>query len=105
MNTHADKIDANKSQSVSNGESQLKRGGESTFQFLDNRPEAIAQMKLQEMGNNSPQVSKLRALQEMANNSPQTKKMLNFSQWLTTIQCNSIRPFRRKKITLVYLII
>jgi len=54
MNTHADKIDANKSQSVSNGESQLKRGGESTFQFLDNRPEAIAQMKLQEMGNNSP---------------------------------------------------
>jgi hypothetical protein len=74
MNTHADKIDANKSQSVSNGESQLKRGGESTFQFLDNRPEAIAQMKLQEMGNNSPQVSKLRALQEMANNSPQTKK-------------------------------
>jgi len=75
MNTHADKIDANKSQSVSNGESQLKRGGESTFQFLDNRPEAIAQMKLQEMGNNSPQVSKLRALQEMANNSPQTKKI------------------------------
>ena len=42
MNAHADKTRENKSQSVSNGESQMQRGGESTFQFVDNRPEAIA---------------------------------------------------------------
>ena len=75
MNTYTDKTEKKKNQSVSNGESQLKRGGESTYQFVDNRPEAVAQRKLQEMGNNSPQVSQLRAFQEMANNSPQVKRM------------------------------
>ncbi len=39
----------------------------SVSQFVDNRPEAIAQRKLQEVANNSPQVSQLRALQAMAN--------------------------------------
>ena len=53
MNTHADKTQENKSQSVSNVESQMQSGGESTFKFVDNRPEAIAQRKLQEMANNS----------------------------------------------------
>lgn len=52
MNTHADKLLENKSQSVANVVSQKQNGGESTFQFLDNRPEAIAQRKLQEMANN-----------------------------------------------------
>jgi hypothetical protein len=75
MNTYADKTEKKKNQSFSNGDSQLKRGGESTYQFVDNRPEAVAQRKLQEMGNNSPQVSQLRAVQEMANNSPQVKRM------------------------------
>jgi hypothetical protein len=71
MNTHADKTQENKSQSVSNDESQMQRGGESTFQFIDNRPEAVAQRKLQEMANNSTQVKQLRAIQDMANNSVQ----------------------------------
>jgi hypothetical protein len=52
---------------VANAVSQ-KSSGESTFQFVDNRPEAIAQRKLQEMANNSPRMAQLKAFQEMANN-------------------------------------
>jgi hypothetical protein len=75
MNTHADKTQENKSQSVSNETSQKQGGGESTFQFVDNRPEAVEQLKLQEMANSSPQVSQLKAFQVMVNNSPQAKQV------------------------------
>lgn len=74
MNTYADKKLENKSQSVTNGKSQMQKGSESTFQFVDNRPQAVAQRKLQGMANHSPQVSQLRAFQEMDNNSPQAKE-------------------------------
>ncbi|MBK6265094.1 DUF4157 domain-containing protein [Marivirga sp. S37H4] len=66
MNTHADKIQENKSQPVSASVSQMQGSSESTFQFVDNRPEAIAQRKLQEVADNSPQTMQLRALQAMA---------------------------------------
>jgi hypothetical protein len=55
MNTHADKSQENKSQSVANGTPQKQGSSESTFQFVDNRPEAVTQRKLQEIANNSPQ--------------------------------------------------
>ena len=58
MNTHADKTQDNKSQSVANEVTQKQTSGESTFQFMDNRPEAIVQRKQQEMANNSPQTKK-----------------------------------------------
>lgn len=67
MNTHADKTQENKSQSVANASPQ-KSGSESTFQFVDNRPEAIARRKLQEMANNSPQAKQAAQLQAIANN-------------------------------------
>jgi hypothetical protein len=79
MNTHADKTQENKSQSVSNETSQKKADVESTFQFVDKRPEAVAQLKLQEMANNSPQAKQLVQLQAMANqyqNSKVTQLML-----------------------------
>lgn len=66
MNTHAKKTQENKSQSVANAVSEMQRGGESTFQFIDNRPEASA--SLQEMVNKSPQVKKAAQLQAIANN-------------------------------------
>ncbi len=72
MNAHADKTRENKSQSVSNGESQMQRGGESTFQFVDNRPEAIAQIKLQEIANNSPQAMQLKAFMDRVDQSNMT---------------------------------
>ena len=68
MNTHADKTQENKSHSVANETSQMQSGSKSTFQFVDNRPEAIAQRKLQEMAINSPQAKQVAQLQAMANN-------------------------------------
>lgn len=57
-----------KSQSVTNTVFQKQSFGVSTFQFMDNRPEAIAQRKLQEKMNNCPQVKQL-----MSNNIAQLK--------------------------------
>jgi len=69
MNTQADKTQENKSQSVANTSYQKQSSGKSTFQFVDNRPEAILQRKLQETTNNSPQVKQMRVIQRMMNNS------------------------------------
>ena len=66
MNTHVDKIQENKSQSVSVAGSQIRSGGESAFQFVDNRSEAVAQRKLQEIANNSPQAKQAAQFQAMA---------------------------------------
>jgi hypothetical protein len=67
MNTHADKTQENKSQSVANSISQKRHFSKSTFQFEDNRPETIAQRKLQEMANNSPQTKQAAQLQATKN--------------------------------------
>ncbi len=58
MNTHAGKTQENKSQSIAIEVSQKRSSSESTFQLKDNRSEAIAQRKLQEMANNSLQAKK-----------------------------------------------
>ena len=52
MNTHVEKSKKNKNQSVANEMSQKHSSDESTFKYFDNRPEAIAQRKLQEVANN-----------------------------------------------------
>ncbi|GAA3610244.1 DUF4157 domain-containing protein [Flavivirga amylovorans] len=76
MNTHADKVQENKTQSVSNDHSQKENNSESTLQFIDNRSDFIAQRKLQDLANNSGQAMQLKAFQEMANNSPQHKQIM-----------------------------
>lgn len=68
MNTHADKTLENKSQAVVNGLPKQQSSGNSTFQFADNRPEAIAQRKLQEMASNSLQVKQFKVYQAMVDN-------------------------------------
>jgi len=68
MNTHADKTRKNISQSLVNNLPQKQSGRESTFQFVDNRPVAIAQRKLQDMANNSPQAKKTAQLQAKIDN-------------------------------------
>ncbi len=60
--------------SVANGVSLKPKSGGSTFQFVDNRPRAIAQKEMQEMANESPRVRQLAAFQEMANNSPRVQQ-------------------------------
>lgn len=66
MKTHADKTGDNKSQAVANSLPKTESKGESALQFTDNRPETVAQRKLQEMANNSPAVMQLKAVQQMA---------------------------------------
>jgi hypothetical protein len=83
MNTRVNKTQKNKNQSVSNGASQTQRSGESTVVFVDNRPEAVAQRKLQEMANNSPRAIQMKAFQEMANNSHQEKLAVQFQRKTT----------------------
>ena len=67
MKSYANKTKEKKNQSDSNDNTQIKRGGEPTHQFVDNRPERVTQLKLQEMANNSPQVKKLKVIQAMSN--------------------------------------
>ncbi|MEO0556364.1 MAG: hypothetical protein AAF149_24490 [Bacteroidota bacterium] len=68
MHTHTDKTQENKSQSVANSVTQNHSDDRSAFQFVNNRPEAIAQRKLQEMANNSPQSKQAAQLQAIAGN-------------------------------------
>ena len=65
MTTHADKTQEDKSQYFSNAKSNTLTADEPTFQFVDNRMEAVAQRKLQKMANNSAHVSQLKALNEI----------------------------------------
>jgi len=67
MNTLADKTPDNKSRSIANSFPGQQSNVSSAFRFLDNRSEAVAQRKVQQMANSSPRVMQLRAFQEMAN--------------------------------------
>lgn len=74
MNVRLEKTKANKITSVASNFSEKQSSGMSTSQFLNNRPDAIAQRKLQDTANNSHQVKQLRALQKVAGNSLQPKQ-------------------------------
>lgn len=68
MKSQVNKIQEEKSQSSSHGKFQSQSVGKSTFQFVNNRSEAIVQRKRQELANNSPHAKKMAQLQAMANN-------------------------------------
>lgn len=53
MNTYADKTQDNKRHSSADVFSHKQTGSKAPFQFVDNRSEAVAQRKLQEMADNS----------------------------------------------------
>lgn len=67
MNTYTDKKQNDKNQSVKNRKSQ-EYSAESTFQFVDNRPEAIAQRKLQDSINVNPETGQTTRLFAGVNN-------------------------------------
>lgn len=75
MKTHAAHPHKNKSQSLSNFDSRMPSNDVSTFKFVDNRPAAIAQRKLQELIDNNPKTKQLKVVQELANNSPQARQV------------------------------
>jgi len=98
MNTHADRAQENKSQSMANAVSQKQSSGESSFQFDDSRPEAIVQRKLQEVTDNSPQVMLLKAFHEMANDSPEKEKQLPHEGWRAVQQVQDrVKPTLQAK--------
>lgn len=82
MNTYANKTQEHKSQSASTADYQVQNSSESNFQFVDNRPEAVAQRKLKEFVNNSPQAEQLRSLQRLAYDDSVIQKKSNGKQGL-----------------------
>jgi hypothetical protein len=81
MNTHLDKTQQKQSQSGVKAVSQKPGSGESLFQFIDNRPEVIAQRKLQKIANKCPQdklvsqlLAKVHKQAPLDNNSLQKKE-------------------------------
>jgi len=92
MNTYAEKIQKSKGQSISDSNSQTQSNATSTFQLVNNRPEAIAQRKLQEIANNSQRVSQLKTFQDMSNDSLRAKKA---TQPQTVIQKNGDDPVNK----------
>lgn len=76
MHDRIGKSKENESKTFTNSVAQKQSSKRSTFQFVDNRPEAIAQRKLRKAANNSPQVSQPRAFQVMVNGTSATKQMV-----------------------------
>lgn len=97
MNTQADKIQENKSHAVSALDSQMQSGDASTFQFVDNRPEAIAQRKLQEIANNSPRAIQMRVFQNMSNSSPQVNQAAQLQLMADNSSSQQQQPIQKKE--------
>lgn len=68
MNTHADRTQENKNETVANALSRNQTGSESAVAFEDNRPEAAAQRQMQQMVKNRPGAKQAAQLQAKANN-------------------------------------
>jgi hypothetical protein len=71
--------------------------GEPTFQFVDNRLEAVAQRKLQEMANISPRAMQFKAFQDMANNSPQAAKTAQLQVMADNHSAQKQQPIQKKE--------
>ncbi|CAM1340453.1 eCIS core domain-containing protein [Tenacibaculum amylolyticum] len=68
MKTHIDKKEDKKTQSTTSIKSQKESNNLSTAQFVNNRPEAVIQRKLEKIAGNSPQVKQVAQLQSMVDN-------------------------------------
>ncbi len=77
MNTYVDKTQAGKHLRAANTMFQKQSSSKLAFQFMDNRPETIAQRKLQQISDNSPQAKHAAQLQAMADDyfAPQQSPM------------------------------
>lgn len=95
MHTPSDKSQQPQSQAIANELSEKKGTGEAIKQFVDNRPEAIAQRKLQEMANNSEQVKQLKAVQRMIDHSQKGKKVI-----VREAATNNLSPIQTKRISI-----
>lgn len=85
------------SKSSSYGKLKSPVSGESTFQFVDNSPEAVAQRKLREMANNSTHALQLKVFQVMANNSPQANKTAQLQATAYNSSTQQQQPVQKKE--------
>ena len=76
MYAQVEKSKENKSRAVANSVAQKQIGGKSTFQFVDNRPEAIAQRKLQEVANSYSQNQPIQRMLRNRLTAPAATKVL-----------------------------
>ena len=97
MNTHADKTQENKSKVDSAVGSRLNNISESTSQFVDNRPEAIALRKIQDVANNSSEVSQLKAFQDIAENTTQVKQIAQLQSIAENNSSQQQQPIQKKE--------
>ena len=97
MSGYADQTEENKSEFVASSVAQMQTSGEPTFEFLDTRPESIAQRKLQNIADNSPQVSQLQSFQEMANNSSQTRQVAQLQAMADTYSAQQSPTIQRQE--------
>ena len=67
MSTRAEKTQKNKNPALAKRISQKQNSSTTAFQLADNRPEAVAQKKLNDIANDSPQVKKAAQLKALAN--------------------------------------
>jgi hypothetical protein len=81
MHTHANRTSKNKNQFISSTDTQMSSGGESTFQFVNNRPE-VAQMK---------------RIQEFANNSPRNQQPTQFQNGSRQNVAQQVEPIQKKE--------
>ena len=97
MYEQVEKTQDKKSQSVANAVSQRQNSRASTFQFVDNRSEAIQMRKLQELANNSSQVKQLRAFQNRAIASSVAQKKSDVKQGFGFVD-NRFEAFSQRKM-------
>ncbi|MBE9062407.1 DUF4157 domain-containing protein [cf. Phormidesmis sp. LEGE 11477] len=76
MSTYADKTQEGKSRSVASIVTQKKNSSDSTFQFVDNRPDAVVQQNLHKMANNCPRETQLSAFQNKLQKSDITQRQV-----------------------------
>lgn len=88
MNTHEDKTSDQKSRAVANQTPQTQNGSISTFEFVDNRPEMVAQRKLQEMANQHTLQRKPIVLKATSPTDPSSEK--------DAINRSNLKPFQLK---------
>jgi hypothetical protein len=74
MDVCADKLKENKNQPAAGVASQAQAAGKSAAQFVDNRPEAVAQRKIQAIANNYTAAMYLKVNQKMADNQAQMQQ-------------------------------
>jgi hypothetical protein len=105
MYEQVEKPKVNKSRAVANSVTQKKNSVKQGFSFVDNRPEAVVQRKLQEMANNNPRANESPELNKATYHTPipiiqnvaySKKKKDPFTDLVTTVKMNDEQKFKQK---------